>query len=250
MLKNKSKPLLVLTLVLFCTSLLNAQTDDKVLYSVGKDLTYHGHNYSTIILGNGQEWMAENLKTTQYNDGSLIPLLTDPALWAVNYNTGATLPMMCWYDNEQDSFTANKFGALYNWYAINSSTNGNKYVCPDGWHIPTDDEWTVLINYIDPDADGGNNMNRAGAKMKTEGTQYWRSPNTDASNESGFSGLPGGSRGHYGSYLFIENDGRWWSSTEDGTSYAWYRYLGYDHASANRYSNNKTSALSVRCVRD
>jgi len=237
-------------LVLFFISLLNAQIDVNGLYTAGKGLTYHGQHYSTIVLGNGQEWMAENLRTTQYNDGTMITEVSDPEKWAVNYNTGAALPMMCWYDNERDSFTANKFGALYNWYAISPGNNGNKNVCPDGWHVPTDEEWTVLINFLDPEADGGNNMNRAGAKMKTEGTQYWRSPNTAASNSSGFSGLPGGSRGHLGSYIFIENDGRWWSSTEDGSGYAWYRYLGYDQSSVNRYSNNKMSGFSVRCVRD
>jgi uncharacterized protein (TIGR02145 family) len=158
--------------------------------------------------------------------------------------------MMCWYNNDQATYTANNFGALYNWYAVNPITNGNKNVCPAGWHVPTDAEWSTLINYLDPNAAGGNNNNTAGGKMKSTGTQYWQSPNTDATNESGFSGLPGGNRSYYGAFFNIGNYGYWWSSTEYDTGSAWHRTLGY--SSGNAYSSNysKTDGFSVRCLRD
>jgi uncharacterized protein (TIGR02145 family) len=243
------KSIFISALVLFCKVFLFAQVDSEIIYMPGKGITYNGHNYSTITL-NGKEWMAENLRTNKYNDGTIIPIVDDPNRWALNHNNGTTLPMMCWYDNVEDFYTANNYGALYNWYVINPVSNGNKNICPEGWHVPTDEEWSDFINFIDTDADGGNNINTAGGKMKSKGTEYWRIPNADASNLSGFTGLPAGSRGHLGSYLFIDNEGRWWSSTEDGTNYAWYRYMSYDLGSVNRYSHNKSSALSVRCIKD
>ena len=94
--------------------------------------------------------MAENLRTTKYRDGSNIPVVADNTQWANNWNNGNPLqqPMMYWYDNDQATYTANKFGALYNWYAINPATNGNKNVCPTGWHVPTDAEWTTLTTIL------------------------------------------------------------------------------------------------------
>ena len=221
-----------------------------IVSNPGPGVTYNGYNYPTIILGNGQEWMGHNLRTTQYNDGTAIPLVTDPNQWAANYNNSTTLPMMCWYNNDQTTYTANNFGALYNWYAVNPLTNGNKNVCPAGWHVPSDAEWTTFINYLDPNAAGGNNPNTAGGKMKSTGTQYWQSPNTDATNESGFSGLPGGYRNGLGAFSTIGYYGDWWSSTEDFTGNAWNRLLVYSDGSANRNANYETNGFSVRCLRD
>lgn len=218
--------------------------------SLNPNLTYgsvadqQGNTYATIVIGT-QEWMAENLRTTQYSDGTPITLVTDPNQWAAN-NT--TIPMMCWYDNDQATYTANRFGALYNWYALSSTTNGNRNVCPTGWHVPTDAEWSTLINYLDPNADGGNNINTAGGKMKSTGTQYWQSPNTGATNESGFSGLPGGYRtdgGQFGSGF-----GYWWSYTESSTVAAWNRILPYSNGSVGRANLDKAHGFSVRCLRD
>jgi uncharacterized protein (TIGR02145 family) len=184
--------------------------------------------------------MAENLRTTKYRDGSNIPVVTDNTQWA---NNNTTLPMMCWYNNDQATYTANKFGALYNWYAINPATNGNKNVCPTGWHVPTDVEWTTLTTFL-----GGESV--AGGKMKSTGTQYWLSPNTDATNSSGFSGLPGGYRGGSGAFGDIGNFGGWWSSTENDADDAWYRGLGYSYGDVYRNNTIKSFGFSVRCVRD
>jgi uncharacterized protein (TIGR02145 family) len=157
---------------------------------------------------------------------------------------------MCWYNNDQATYTANNFGALYNWYALNSLTNGNKNVCPAGWHVPSDAEWSTFINHLDPNAAGGNNPNTAGGKMKSTGTQYWQSPNTDATNESGFSGLPGGGRSSSGSFYGIGYAGGWWSSTEGSADDAWYRFLNYSFGVAFRGDDNKADGLSVRCLKD
>ena len=134
-----------------------------------------GNVYSVVQIGT-QLWMSENLKTMKYNDDTDIPLEIDNIAW-VGLTTGA----YCWYQNDE---AANKdiYGALYNWYAVET---GN--LCPDGWHIPTDAEWSALGSFL-----GGNSI--AGGKMKATGTEYWSAPNTDATNESGFAGLPGGNR--------------------------------------------------------
>ncbi len=193
--------------------------------------------------------MAENLRTTKYRDGSNIPLVKDNAKW-VNMSNGKHLkkPMMCWYNNDQETYTANKFGALYNWYAINPATNGNKHVCPIGWHVPTDDEWTTLTTFLGESVAGG--------KMKSTGTQYWTSPNTDATNSSGFSAFPGGYRDDGGGFGDVGDNGNWWGSRGNtffeasGSIDAWCRMLGYDVGDVNGWPNSKTLGYSVRCLRD
>jgi uncharacterized protein (TIGR02145 family) len=198
-----------------------------------------GNVYKTIVIGN-QEWMAENLKTSIYRNGEAIANVTDNTQWA-----GLTTGAWCYFNN--DSQYECPYGKLYNWYAVADPRN----VCPTGWHVPTDDEWSVLINYLDPNADGGNNYpNIAGGKLKSTGLQYWLSPNQDATNESGFSGLPAGYRSDNGSFSSIGYDGVWWSSTEYGTDYAWYRNLNYGGGDADRGDNDKGFGFSVRCLRD
>ena len=135
-----------------------------------------------------------------------------------------------------------KYGKLYNWYAVSKTTNGNKNVCPTGWHVPTDAEWTVLTDYL-----GGASV--AGGKMKEVGTTNWNSPNTDATNTSLFTGLPGGSRFNSGNYYYIGYNGYWWSSSESNAYSAWYRYLG-EYGDANRGNDGKMYGFSVRCLRD
>ena len=122
------------------------------------------------------------------------------------------------------------YGKLYNWYAVVDP----RHVCPSGWHEPTDGEWTMLSNYL-----GGGSV--AGGKMKSIGLQYWISPNIDATNESGFSGLPGGYRSYVGSYNSIGNYGWWWSSSEHQVNLAWTRYLYFDLGSANQFKNIRNS---------
>jgi uncharacterized protein (TIGR02145 family) len=229
-------------------------TTSQIPVNPGSVTDASGNTYPTVTIGT-QVWMAENLRTTKYSDGSNIPVVTDNTQWANNWNNGNPLqqPMMCWYNNDQAAYTANKFGALYNWYAINSATNGNKNVCPTGWHVPTDAEWNILIANLDPSYNptaNGYQSATAGGKMKSTGTQYWISPNTGATNSSGWSGLPGGGRNNDGTFGSIGDNGHWWSSTESNTYGAWLRYLFYDYGVVYRNNYVKTNGFSVRCLRD
>ena len=194
-----------------------------------------GNSYKTVYIGT-QQWMAENLKTSKYSDGTAIPNITDNTQWE-NNTTGA----WAYYNN--DATNNAKYGKLYNWYAVSPTTNGNKNVCPTGWHVPTDAEWTVLTDYL-----GGETA--AGGKMKEVGTTSWISLNTDATNTSLFTGLPGGYRNLNGGYDYIGVKGLWWNSTENSTGYAWYRHLDIYYSDAIRYYYDKNYGLSVRCLRD
>ena len=233
-------------------------TIDSITYTVnssgivsnpGAGVTYGGVNYPTVVLGNGQEWMAQNLRTAQYNDDTPITLVTDNAQWAANMNNGTTVPMMSWYDNDQ---ATNTFGALYNWYAVSPTTNGNRNVCPVGWHVPTDAEWNTLIGYLDPSFNPNENIQSAtaGGKMKSTGTQYWQNANQDATNESGFSGFPGGFRNGDGTFGNVGGFGYWWSSSEYYSGNAWSRNLRSHDGSAGRYYDYEVLGYSVRCLRD
>ena len=194
-----------------------------------------GNSYKTVYIGT-QQWMAENLKVTKYNDGTAIPNITDNNQWS-NLTTGA------WSYYNNDVANNAKYGKLYNWYAVSPTTNGNKNVCPTGWHVPTDAEWTVLTDYL-----GGESV--AGGKMKEVGTTNWNSPNIDATNTSLFTGLPGGYRGSDGGYTNVGYYGNWWSSSEYSTISAWNRSLYYDGGDANSYDYNKEDGFSVRCLRN
>jgi uncharacterized protein (TIGR02145 family) len=211
-----------------------------IVSNPGPGVSFNGYNYSTIILGNGQEWMAENLRTTTYANGDQIPNVTDPTQWS-NLTTGA----WCHYNN--DSQYENPYGKLYNWYAVSDSRN----VCPTGWHVPTDADWSILINYLDPSATGnlGNN-NSAGAPMKSIGTQYWLSPNWGANNSIGFSGLPGGFRDYQGPFYNISRNGYWWSSTDISAGVGWLRILSYDTYNAIKSNYPKNFGLSIRCIKN
>jgi uncharacterized protein (TIGR02145 family) len=238
----------LITFLIFFGCQKNDNATDSTFPLTIKDAS--GNIYPTIKIGT-QTWMAENLRTTKYSDGSDIPVVSDNAEWANNEINRTTLPMMCWYNNDQITYTSNKIGALYNWYAITPSTNGNKNVCPTGWHVPSDEEWSILINYLDPLADGGNNDNVAGGKMKSTGTDYWLSPNTNATNTSGFSGLPGSRRDYLGGFYNIGAYGYWWSSSVRNNINPWYRVMTYNFSDIGRgYYTIKADALSVRCIKD
>ena len=194
-----------------------------------------GNTYKTVYIG-GQQWMAENLKVSKYSDGTTIPNIPDNIQWQ-NNTTGA------WSYYNNDVANNAKYGKLYNWVAASKTTNGNKSVCPTGWHVPTDAEWTVLTDYL-----GGESI--AGGKMKEVGTTNWNSPNTDATNTSLFTGLPGGYRYYGGNYGGIGNYGYWWSSTESYPFTAWHRSLVSISGVAYRTNSYKEYGLSVRCLRD
>jgi uncharacterized protein (TIGR02145 family) len=190
-----------------------------------------GNIYHTVVIGT-QTWMLENLKVTHYRNGDAIPNVTDGAEW-IGLLTGA----YCDYDNTPDNSTT--YGKLYNWYAVNDSRN----LCPSGWHVPTDTEWTTLTDYL-----GG--IDVAGGKMKETGTTHWNTPNTGATNESGFTALPGGGRNYYGTFDVIYDNGGWWSVTSDDLTHAWSRYVYYLDETVTRNNNTKTSGWSVRCIKD
>jgi len=192
-----------------------------------------GNVYHTITIGT-QVWLAENLKTTKFNDGSSIPLLTKNAT-----RTDLTTPEYWWYNNDSATYD-NPYGKLYNWYAVNDGRD----LCPTGWHVPTDAEWTTLTDYL-----GG--LSVAGGKLKETGFIHWSNGNVGATNESGFTALPGGDRDINGSFNRIGLNGRWWSSSMYGsTGKAWYREMGGNHAGVIQANSSPDDGYSVRCIRD
>jgi uncharacterized protein (TIGR02145 family) len=208
------------------------QISFMTLHSFGSVTDIEGNTYKTIQIGN-QVWMAENLRTTKYNDGATIPLVTDNSTWA-----GLSTPAYCWFDNEQSLYAAT-YGALYNYYAVETGK-----LCPTGWHVPSDAEWSELTSYL-----GGASV--AGGKMKETGTNHWTSPNSGATNESGFTAVPGGIRFITDGTFFAEGDnGRLWSSTANGDYHSWCWGLGYLGAEIGRQGWHKAHGLSVRCLSD
>ena len=201
-----------------------------------------GNVYKTVRIGS-QVWMAENLKVTRYRNGDAIPNVTSPSKWE-NLSSGAR----CAYDNKRSN--AKIYGLLYNWYAVND----RRHIAAQGWHVPTDKEWKQLEKYLgmsSPEAnDAGWRGTDEGGKLKERGTAHWKSPNTGATNESGFSALPGGYRNYLGTFLGIGGYGFWWSATANSSTNAWYRTLGYSYSDVYRYGYDKRSGFSLRLVRD
>jgi uncharacterized protein (TIGR02145 family) len=198
---------------------------------VGNVTDDDGNVYHSVTIGT-QVWMVENLKSTKFNDGTSIPLVTDATEWQ-NLST----PAYCWTNNDAATYKAT-YGALYNWYTVNT---GN--LCPGGWHVPGDAEWTTLTTYL-----GGEDV--AGGKLKEAGTTHWMNPNEEATNESGFTALPGGERLFNGTFPGTGAGGYWWSSTEHSASFGWYRFMYYLLGYVDRDYESKESGLSVRCIKD
>jgi len=199
--------------------------------STGTVTDYDGNVYHTITIGT-QVWMVENLKVTHYRNGDPIPNVTDSSAWG-NLTTGA----YCNYNNDVNNVTT--YGRLYNWFTVSDSRN----IAPTGWHVPTDAEWTTLTTYL-----GGESV--AGGKLKETGTTHWASPNTGATNETGFTALPGGYRFPIGSFDLIGVYGFLWSSTEINSTGAWERYLPFDGSDLSRTSDSKNYGNSIRCLKD
>jgi uncharacterized protein (TIGR02145 family) len=193
--------------------------------TIGPGVIFDGYNYQTVIYGNGQEWLAENLRTTKYANGDPIPNIVDDNVWCFSLNTGA------WSYYSHDSQYENPYGKIYNGYAVNDSRN----VCPLGWHLPTVTEYTNLVNYL-----GGPLV--SSDKMRVTGTQYWASPNTNASNESLFSAYPGGSRQGWtgGSPFYYMGTSAWFWTTG---SYSVFQLGGFGWEQNN-------GGCSVRCVKN
>ena len=239
-------PFIVIGLILILTNSCNKE-ENILKIDYGTLIDIDGNSYKTVKIGT-QEWLAENLRTTQYNDATAIPQVTNKIEW-----TELITPAYCWYNN--DATNKAIYGALYNWYTINT----NK-LCPSGWHVPTDLEWDVLMDYLKDDA----------GKLKERGTTHWLSPNTRATNESGFSALPGGYRSglvydYYdfynnkyvdgslisGTFMGLQDSGYWWSSTQSSDTTALIRYIGYfDDILWNGNCLIKGPGFSVRCLKD
>ena len=221
------KPIAISICLLFTLGLLCASV---ALSGTVTDID--GNVYQTVTIGT-QVWMAENLKVTHYGNGDAIPHVTAAGTWS-----GLTTGGYCEYNDDEDNVAT--YGRMYNWYAVSDSRS----IAPAGWHVPTDAEWQTLVDYL-----GGSTL--AGGKIKEAGTSHWSSPNTGATNESGFSALPGGSRRADGTaYYYLTLYGYFWSSSQSGTLDAWNLCLYYTDAVAYRSYADKRAGESVRCVKD
>lgn len=221
---------------------LKITADDEPLMDID------GNKYHIIKIGN-QWWMAENLKTTYYRNGEAIPNVTDNSEWA-GLSTGA----YCAYDNDISNVSI--YGLLYNWYAVDDSRN----IAPTGWHVPTDEEYTALENYLIANGynwDGTTTEDKTGKSLASK--TGWNSysiagtvgNDMSTNNASGFSALPGGYR-YYGNGTFdgLGSYGYWWSATEYSSTYAWGRRLGYYVSDFYRYYGTKRYGFSIRLIRD
>ncbi len=203
-----------------------------------------GNEYLTVAIGN-QCWMAENLLSATYNNGDEIPNVLPNSEWQ-ELSTGA------WSFYNHDGGNEVPFGKLYNWYAVDDNRN----VCPSGWHVPSDEEWKILEVTLGMSPEEANEMfwrgglEGVGSKLKSVGTEHWSIPNADATNESGFTALPGGFRVDSGSFDQIFSNGHFWTSTESSESHAWRRNLSTVSEGVERLTNNKKSGRAVRCVKD
>jgi len=201
-----------------------------------------GNVYKTVTIGN-QVWMAENLKYLPSVVGPNTGSNTTAYYYIFGYNgTSVT--------DAKATTNYATYGVLYNWPAAmagtassSSNPSGVQGVCPAGWHLPSDAEWTQLTDYL-----GGESV--AGGKLKEAGTSHWTSPNTGATNETCFTALPGGCRSNNESFSMVQRFGYWWSATEYGASVAWYRNMYYNSVVVGRFKNVKEGGASVRCVRD
>jgi uncharacterized protein (TIGR02145 family) len=195
-----------------------------------------GNVYQTIGIGS-QVWMAENLKTTTFSDGSAIPLVEDSIEWTLQFVD----PAYCWYDNDEEKYK-DTYGALYNFRTVMTGK-----LCPSGWHVPSNDEWTILETFL-----GGRDV--AGGMLKEAGTEHWLSPNTGATNESGFTALPGGFRAYYsaqytaGLYMYIGGKTYFWTSTAQ--NWGTCRIMLSYSTELIRSTKNVLYGNSVRCIKD
>lgn len=194
-----------------------------------------GHVYNTVTIGT-QTWIQENLRTTKYSDGSDITNVTNPTTWST-LSSGA----YCDYDNTL-SYSM-EYGKLYNWFAINTATNGGKHLCPTGWHVPSDTELITLTTFLGGDA-------VAGGYLKEMGYTHWINPNVGATNSSGFTARAGGYRNQNGSFQDISSRGYLGSATAYTSTTSWYLKLFSDYSSVLMDYGLKGEGFSIRCIKD
>ena len=226
-------------------------TADNTLNFVFTECRDGDNNYYPVITINTRVWMAENLKTTTYKDGiTIIPVVQGITDWSI-----LTTPAYSWYNNDEAA-NKDKYGAIYNWYVV---ATGN--LCPEGWNVPTDAEWTMLENYLIASGynyDGTTSGNKL-AKSLASVTGWNASSNSgsignadysEKRNSSGFTTLPGGYRDEDGTFNDLGKDGGWWSATEAGISAAKDRWMYYSGSNVNRGEYSKKNGFSVRCLKD
>jgi len=234
MVRNSKRTILfifILGAVLVSPSGCKKDTSSSSSITYGTVSDFEGNSYKTVAIGS-QTWMAENLNSIKLNDGTAIPLVKNNTSWS-----NLTTPAYSYYANDSTS-SHTRWGALYNWYAVNT-----KKLCPTGWHVPSADDWTALNTYLGVDS-------LAGGKLKEVGTYDWYTPNIYATDVYGYKALPFGYRFYNGSFNNFGYSGNWWSSTEISTGLAWYRYLSFSNGTLIANHNDKNYGLSVRCIKD
>jgi len=237
--------------VLQITTEKDATLPDPVL---NPNLTYgtmtdiEGNVYNTITIGS-QTWMAENLLVIKYRNGESIPTATNNSDW-----NALTSGAQCTYNNNLETNSIHKFGRLYNYYAVSDLRN----LAPEGWHIPTDAEWTTLVNYVSNNLGTSNSVSKALAAA----SDWPESSVADAigyidqntytllNNSSGFGALPAGIRGEYGGFNYVANYGGWWTSNANDNTTAWFRSMSFYSTNTGKNVYSKKYGLSVRCVKD
>lgn len=218
--------------------------DDGHNYHSQVDTVYDidGNEYHTVTIGE-QIWMVENLKVTHFRNGDPIPIITSESEWA-----SLVSPACCGYANSDSLVEI--YGLLYNWSAVSDTHN----LAPQGWHVPTDEEWKQLelflgMDTVEVDWSGQRGADQGG-QLKETGLQHWNDYNMDATNSSRFTALPGGYRFFYGTFNNLGNLGTWWTETESDSTKAWSRILSNSYSGIFRADYPKNYGFSVRCVKD
>lgn len=211
-------------------------TTTPVSSGVLKQVIYDidSNSYKIVQIGT-QFWMCQDLKVSRYNDGTPILNLTDDSLWS-------TTSVGAWRSYGNNSKLFADYGKLYNWFVIDKKNNGNKNVCPTGWHVSSDLDWSILSNYL-----GGDLV--SGGLLKDSVYTHWNKPNTGATNSVYFYAFPNGYSDFSGKFSNIGYSGYWWTSTDSVTT-AIYRNLSYSDPVLTTYSGDKHNGFSIRCIKD
>jgi len=225
------------------------EIDSVIFQETGTVTDIDGNTYKTVKIGT-QWWMAENLKVTSYRDGTPIPNVMNFSQWKV-----LTTDAYCYYEYDSISYKET-YGALYNWYAVNGDTNGNGIkdieIAPDGWHIPTDEEWKELEMFLGMSQSVLDNEGWRGTDegQKLKSMSGWDSDG-DGIDEVGFAAFPGGNcNGADGYFNLMGTNTFFWTTSEYTTYYAWCRNLRYEFDNIERMMHHKKNGFSVRCVKD
>ena len=237
----------------------NSKSFSSVLTNLTPNTTYYAIAFATNSIGTGygnmisfikrenkkekisytnigyQTWMNKNLAIDRFKNGDIIPMAKTAEEW--QRAAERKQPAWCYYND--DEAKGEIYGKLYNWYAVNDSRG----ICPESWHVASDNEWMLLTNYF-------SGINTAGGKLKASKTNYWQAPNVGATNIRGFSALPGGYRDFDGSFYLIGYQSFFWSNTKNNDEYAWGRTMYNSNAGVNRYYYEMSLGASIRCLKD